>query len=157
LIRQLFPKSPIKYMPPTKHVHGNIFRTHVIDAMFNLSSVVTCQSIHLLGMLSEGIHTPLTGDRYLSLECAEYVRKAARDLGSEIEFKKNGIIQKRAAEVLAIALEMLKKIEKIGLVKAIEKGYFADIKRPANGGKGADGVVERSKQYVNPFEQHWMS
>ncbi|GAH96449.1 unnamed protein product, partial [marine sediment metagenome] len=82
---------------------------------------------------------------------------AARDLGGEIEFKENGIIQKRAREVLDRALEMLKKIEKTGLVKAIERGYFADIKRPANGGKGADGVVERSKQYVNPFEQHWMS
>lgn len=157
LVRQLFPKSPIKYMPPTKHVHGNIFRTHAIDTMFNLNSVVTGQSIHLLGMLSEGIHTPLIGDRYLSLECAEYVRKAARDLGGEIEFKKNGFIQKRAGEVLATALEMLKKIEKTGLVKAIERGYFADIKRPANGGKGADGVVERSKEYMNPFEQHWMS
>lgn len=157
LVRQLFPKSPIKYMPPTKHVHGNIFRTHAIDTMFNLNSVVTGQSIHLLGMLSEGIHTPLIGDRYLSLECAKYVRKAARDLGGEIEFKKNGFIQKRAGEVLATALEMLKIIEKTGLVKAIERGYFADIKRPANGGKGADGVVERSKEYTNPFEQHWMS
>ena len=157
LIRQLFPKSPIKYMPPTKHVHGNIFRTHTLDAMFNLSSVVTGQSIHLLGMLSEGIHTPHVGDRHLSLECAEYVRKAAADLSGELEFRKKGIIQKRAAEVLAAAMEMLKKIQKIGLVKVIEKGYFADIKRPANGGKGADGVLERSKQYINPFEQHWIS
>jgi len=157
LVRQLFPKSPIKYMPPTKHVHGNIFRTYAIDTMFNLSSVMTGQSIHLLGMLSEGIHTPLIGDRYLSLECAKYVRKAAGDLGGEIEFKENGISQKRARDVLDRALEMLKKIEKTGLVKAIERGCFADIKRPANGGKGADGVVERSKQYMNPFEQHWMS
>ena len=155
LIRQLFPKSPIKYMPPTKHVHGNIFRTHMIDTMFNLSAVVTSQSIHLLGMLSEGVHTPLIGDRHLSLECAEYVRTAARDLGDDIEFKKNGIIHKRAQEVLNKAMEMLKVIKDTGLVQTLERGDFAGIKRPAEGGKGADGIVERSSNYMNSFEQYW--
>src|ERR1700690_1175860 len=34
LIRQIFPKSPIKWMPPTKHKVGDIFFAHVHDAMF---------------------------------------------------------------------------------------------------------------------------
>lgn len=155
LIRELFPKSPIKYMPPTKHVHGNIFRTHAIDAMFNLASVATDQSIHLVGMLTEGIHTPFIHDRFLSLESARYITNAARDLAGEIEFKKNGIIQKRAQKVLDEALKLLEKIEKIGLDKALEKGYFADIKRASRGGKGSDGVVEKVREYVNPFEEEW--
>src|SRR5665213_183868 len=52
LARQIFPHAPLKYMPPTKHMTGNIFKGHLIDAMFNLTSVMTHQSIHLCGMLT---------------------------------------------------------------------------------------------------------
>ena len=55
-IRQIFPEAPLKYMPPTKHMTGDIFMGHVQNAMFNLASVMTGQSIHLLGMLTEAIH-----------------------------------------------------------------------------------------------------
>jgi len=155
LIRELFPRSPIKYMPPTKHVHGNIFRTQSIDTLFNLASVTTGQSIHLVGILTEGIHTPFIQDRFLSLECARYVMNAARDLRGELRFAKNGLIQKRARAVLDKALALLGTIEKQGLIRAIETGRFADIKRPRRGGKGLDGVVEKAPEYVNPFEERW--
>ena len=36
-----------------------------IDAMFNLTSVMTKQTIHLCGMMTEAIHTPFLGDRAL--------------------------------------------------------------------------------------------
>ena len=36
LARQIFPDAPLKYMPPTKHMTGDIFKGHLIDAMFNL-------------------------------------------------------------------------------------------------------------------------
>src|SRR5438876_10516180 len=49
LIRQIFAKHPIKWMPPTKHKVGDIFFAHVHDAMFNLVGVTTNQSIELLG------------------------------------------------------------------------------------------------------------
>ncbi|HET9030969.1 MAG TPA: lysine 5,6-aminomutase subunit alpha, partial [Candidatus Aquilonibacter sp.] len=57
LSRQIFPKAPLKYMPPTKHMTGDIFKGHLMDAMFNLTSVMTKQTIHLCGMLTEAIHT----------------------------------------------------------------------------------------------------
>ena len=65
LARQVFPHAPLKYMPPTKHMTGDIFKGHLIDAMFNLTSVMTKQTIHLCGMLTEAIHTPFLGDRAL--------------------------------------------------------------------------------------------
>ena len=68
LVREVFPDCPIKYMPPTKYMTGNIFRGHVQDALFNVCSAMTGQSIHLLGMLTEAIHTPLMQDRFLSIE-----------------------------------------------------------------------------------------
>ncbi|HEY4605993.1 MAG TPA: lysine 5,6-aminomutase subunit alpha, partial [Blastococcus sp.] len=35
LIRELFPRCPLKYMPPTKHVTGDIFRTQSVGTLFN--------------------------------------------------------------------------------------------------------------------------
>jgi len=65
-----FPQAPLKYMPPTKHMTGDIFKGHLIDALFNLTSVMTGQTIHLCGMLTEAIHTPFLGDRVLAIENA---------------------------------------------------------------------------------------
>jgi len=151
MIRQIFPNSPLKYMPPTKYMTGDIFKGHLQDALFNLASVMTGQGIQLLGMLTEAIHTPFLSDRILSIENAEYVMNNARDLGSEIEFKEGGLIQTRAQTVLDEVVEMLEDINKKGLKNSIADGDFADVKRPINGGKGADGVVKKSKDYYNPF------
>jgi len=81
---------------------------------------------------------------------------AACDLCHEIEFKKGGIIEKRAQMVLDNALRMLAEIARIGLVSAIEEGFFADIKRDREGGKGLEGVIEKSDIYVNPFIEQWV-
>ncbi|MBN1881432.1 MAG: lysine 5,6-aminomutase subunit alpha [Deltaproteobacteria bacterium] len=152
LIREIFPDAPIKYMPPTKHVTGNIFQTHLVDMLFNVCSVMTGQTIHLVGMLTEAIHTPFVGDRYLSIKGARYARSNLKRLGQEIQFVDDGIIQRRAREVLKNAHDMLGEIADIGLLSALERGMFADIKRPPDGGKGKDGVVKKAPDYFNPFE-----
>ena len=151
LVREVFPDCPIKYMPPTKYMTGNIFRGHVQDTLFNTCSAMTGQSIHLLGMLTEAIHTPLMQDRFLSLESAKYVFNTMRDLKDEIVFRPEGFIQRRAREVLSEAVHLLEKIADVGLMQALEEGWFADIKRTAEGGKGLDGVVVRDSDYLNPF------
>jgi len=151
MIREIFPKAPLKYMPPTKFMTGNIFKGQVQDALFNQISIWTGQGIQLLGMLTEAIHTPFMSDRYLSIENAKYIFKNMKSIGDEMEFKEGGIIRRRAAKVLADATELVEKIEKEGLFTALEKGIFADIKRPKNGGKGLAGVVEKGSNYFNPF------
>ena len=35
--------------------------------------------------------------------------------------------------------------------ETLERGIFADIKRPRDGGKGLDGVVSKAPGYFNPF------
>jgi beta-lysine 5,6-aminomutase alpha subunit len=136
---------------------GNIFKGHLMDAMFNLVSVMTGQGIQLLGMLTEAIHTPFMHDRFLSIQNAKYIFNNARHLGDEITFKKDGIVQKRAQTVLAEACKMLEEIKEIGLVAAIERGMFADIKRSRNGGKGRDGVIRKDENYYNPFYEIFMN
>ena len=153
LTRQLFPDAPLKYMPPTKHMTGDIFKGHLIDAMFNLTSVMTHQSIHLCGMLTEAIHTPFLGDRALALENARYVMGTARGLGDELEIKPGGTIERRAREVLTGAVRLLETVAERGLMAAIEDGSFADVKRSRDGGRGYDGVFAKAATYWNPFAE----
>ena len=151
MAREIFPRAPLKYMPPTKFMTGNIFRGHVQDALFNMVTILTGQKIHLLGMMTEAIHTPFMSDRALAIENAQYIFRTMADFGSEIEFREDGIIRSRAAEVLQKAADLLKEIERIGLFATLERGVFADIKRPQDGGKGLEGVVRKADLYFNPF------
>jgi len=151
MAREIFPDAPLKYMPPTKFMTGNIFKGHIQDALFNIIGIWTHQGIQLLGMPTEAIHTPFMSDRYLSIENARYIFGNMRSIGDEVEFKQGGIIQRRAQKVLDDALALLERISAEGLFSALEKGIFADIKRPRNGGKGLDGVCRKGENYTNPF------
>lgn len=151
MARDIFPNAPLKYMPPTKYKTGNIFKGHVQDTLFNAVSIMTNQGLQLLGMLTEAIHTPFLQDRALSIENAKYVFNNMKDMGEEIEFKKDGIIQKRAQTVLAESVNMLKDIKEEGLTNSISQGKFAEVKRTMTSGKGLDGVVKKDDQYFNPF------
>ncbi len=149
MAREIFPNAPLKYMPPTKHINGNIFRAYQQNAMFNMVTTLTNQSIHLLGMMTEAIHTPFMSDRFLAIKNAKMIQKTMKSFASEIEFKDNGLIQKRAQSVLDEAIEILKHIAKDGMFNSLEKGVFAETKRPIDGGKGLDGVFEKDKDYLN--------
>jgi beta-lysine 5,6-aminomutase alpha subunit len=151
LVRQVFPRHPIKWMPPTKFKTGDIFQSHVHDAMFNLVGVMTHQSIELLGMFSEAIQNPMLMDRYLSLKATKYVFNTCKSFGDEIAIKPDGIMAKRAQQVLDEALALLEEVQRDTIWEAIAKGSFADVKRSRTGGKGYAGVFERSKDYANPI------
>ena len=156
MAREIFPNAPLKYMPPTKFMTGNIFRGHVQDALFNMVTILTNQKIHLLGMMTEAIHTPFLSDRFLAIQNAQYIFRTMHDLGSEIVFKEGGIMQNRAADVLHKATDLLGQIEQLGIFETLERGIFADIKRPRDGGKGLDGVVTKAAGYFNPFLEPMM-
>lgn len=152
MAREIFPDAPLKYMPPTKYMTGNIFKGHVQDALFNLIGAWSGQGIQLLGMMTEAMHTPHMGDRYLALENAQYVMNNARALGDEVTYRQGGIIQSRAQEVLGDAIELLQTVRERGMFDVLAGGVFADVKRPMDGGKGSDGVFVRSPDYRNPVE-----
>ena len=151
MLREIFPNAPLKYMPPTKFMTGNIFRGHIQDALFNIIGQWTHQGLQLLGMPTEAIHTPFMSDRYLSIENAKYIFNNMKDIGEEVEFKEGGIIKSRAQKVLHDATHLLETMESEGLFTALEKGIFANVKRPKNGGKGLDGVTLKGEHYFNPF------
>lgn len=150
LTRELFPNCPIKYMPPTRHMDGNLFRTHACDTLFNLITIATGQGIQTAGVPTEGVFTPHLHDRVVGLQCVDYVFNYARDLGEEIQFKPGGIIQTRAREVLRQAHELLQRIADVGMFGAIEDGTFGDVRRRVDGGRGMDGIVATDDGYFNP-------
>ena len=150
LTRELFPNCPVKYMPPTRHMDGNLFRTHACDTLFNLITIATGQGIQTAGVPTEGVFTPHLYDRVVGLECVDYVFNYARDIGDEILFKPGGIIQSRAREVLAQAHDLLERIAEVGMFRAIEDGTFGDVRRRIDEGRGIDGIVATEEGYFNP-------
>ncbi|HPT70724.1 MAG TPA: lysine 5,6-aminomutase subunit alpha [Candidatus Cloacimonadota bacterium] len=151
LTKTIFPEAPVKYMPPTKFASGNIFKTYLMNGMFNFIGQLTGQGVQLLGMLTEAVHTPHLVDRSLAIENANYVFGSIHDLANEINLDENGFINQRANHVLDEATSFLEKVADMGLFEAMAHGEFADIKRTENGGKGLDGVFLKSPDYVNPF------
>jgi beta-lysine 5,6-aminomutase alpha subunit len=150
LTRELFPDCPIKYMPPTRHMDGNLFRTHACDTLFNLITIATGQGIQTAGVPTEGVFTPHLHDRVVGLECVDYVFNYAHDLGEEIHFKPGGIITTRAHEVLRDAHRLLERIAAVGMFGAIEDGTFGDVRRRIDEGRGMEGIVATDERYYNP-------
>jgi beta-lysine 5,6-aminomutase alpha subunit len=153
LVRQIFPRHPIKWMPATKHKSGDIFWSHRVDGLYDLVGVATGQTIELLGMATESIHTPLLQDRFMALKGADYVFTAARHLGDEIQWNPAGRIVARARQVLDEAHRLLLQVAEEGMFSAIARGAFADVKRPETGGRGLAGVIPKAEGYANPILQ----
>ena len=155
LARELFPDAPLKWMPPTKHMTGDVFRGNLLDGFFNLAGVLTGQHILLVGMMTEAVMTPWLSDRDIALQNVRYVLNAAGNLHEDFHPAPGGFIQQRAATVLREAVELLERIardsgEQAALLNAIADGTFGWMKRPATGGKGLDGVARKADDYYNP-------
>ncbi|MDQ2588898.1 lysine 5,6-aminomutase subunit alpha [Saccharothrix yanglingensis] len=153
LARELFPDAPLKWMPPTKHMTGDVFKGYLLDGFFNLAGVLTGQSILLVGMMTEAVVTPFLSDRDLALANVRYVLDAAGGLAEDFRPAPDGLIVKRAHQVLGEAVDLLERIVADGLLDAIADGTFGLMKRPADGGKGADGVVAKADDYLNPASE----
>ena len=110
LARELFPNAPLKWMPPTKHMTGDVFRGYLLDGFFNLVGALTGQGILLVGMMTEAVVTPLLSDRDLALQNVRYVLNAAGSLHEDFRPQPGGFIQNRAHQVLDEAIELLERI-----------------------------------------------
>jgi len=150
LARELFPEAPLKWMPPTKHMTGDVFRGYLLDGFFNLVGAMTGQGILLVGMMTEAVVTPLLSDRDLALQNVRYVLSACGNLAEDFHPPRDGFIATRARQVLTEAVDLMSAIADDGLMNAIADGTFGITKRPADAGKGLAGVVAHAEDYYNP-------
>ena len=150
LARELFPEAPLKWMPPTRHMTGDVFRGYLLDAFFNLVGTLTGQGILLVGMMTEAVVTPWLSDRDLALQNVRYVLNAAGGLHEDFRPQPDGFIVQRGRQVLAESIDLLDEIVDDGLLNAIADGTFGLMKRPADGGRGLEGVAKKAAEYYNP-------
>lgn len=153
LARELFPKAPLKWMPPTRHMTGDVFRGYLLDGFFNLVGAMTGQGILLVGMMTEAVVTPWLSDRDLALQNVRYVLDAAGGLREDFQPAPDGLITNRARQVLGETIDLLDKIADEGLLDAIADGTFGLMRRPADGGRGLEGVARKADDYYNPASE----
>jgi beta-lysine 5,6-aminomutase alpha subunit len=135
MIREIFPKALVQYVPQTKSLSDNIAFS---DAVHTLSYLV-------------GIMTQFNILKLSHLNIAEYLMKSARGLGTEIHWQANGKVIRRARSVLDNTFKFLNGIEKSGLSKTLSQGTYLGIARDGDQGKGGRGVFRKDKQYYNPL------
>ena len=159
LARDLFPNAPLKWMPPTRHMTGDVFRGYLLDGFFNLVGALTGQGILLVGMMTEAVVTPWLSDRDLALQNVRYVMNAAGKLHEDFRPAPDGFIANRARQVLGESIDLLERIVEDhtgthgGLLDAIGDGTFGLMKRPADAGRGLEGVAKKSSAYYNPASE----
>ena len=110
LARELFPKAPLKWMPPTRHMTGDVFRGYLLDGFFNLAGALTGQGILLVGMMTEAVVTPWLSDRDLALQNVRYVMDAAGGLPRTSSRAPTASSPSAPAQVLGEAIDLLERI-----------------------------------------------
>ena len=110
LARELFPDAPLKWMPPTRHMTGDVFRGNLLDGFFNLVGSLTGQGILLVGMMTEAVVTPWLSDRDIALQNVRYVLDATGDLHEDFRPAPDGFIANRARQVLGETVDLLEAI-----------------------------------------------
>ncbi len=81
---------------------------------------------------------------------------AAGNLHEDFHPAPDGFIVGRARQVLGESIDLLEQILRhrsargAGLLDSIADGTFGLMKRPADGGRGLDGVARKSAAYYNP-------
>ncbi|MFL6079281.1 MAG: lysine 5,6-aminomutase subunit alpha [Ornithinibacter sp.] len=153
LARELFPAAPLKWMPPTRHMTGDVFRGNLLDGFFNLVGSLTGQGILLVGMMTEAVVTPWLSDRDIALQNVRYVLEATGDLHEDFRPAPDGFIAQRAKQVLGETVDLLEAIVDDTLLEAIADGTFGLMRRPADAGRGLDGVARKSSVYYNPASE----
>lgn len=161
LARELFPDAPLKWMPPTRHMTGDVFRGYLLDGFFNLVGSLTGQGILLVGMMTEAVVTPWLSDRDLALQNVRYVLDATAGLHEDFHPPPDGFVATRARQVLGESIDLLERIvdtgqgstQGRGLLDAIAAGTFGLMKRPADAGRGLDGVARKAPAYYNPASE----
>jgi len=94
--------------------------------------------------------TPWLSDRDIALQNVRYVLNACGGLHEDFVPARGGFIQNRANHVLGEAIDLLGRIADDKLLNAIADGTFGIMKRPADRGKGLDGVAKQESGYYNP-------
>ena len=104
------------------------------------------------GMVQLSFTLPIPHDKRAEGAAVQLANKMGMDPALLVHAKAmgDGFIQQRAHRVLAESVELLERIVDDTLLDAIADGTFGIMKRPADRGKGLDGVARHADDYYNP-------
>ena len=108
------------------------------------------------GMVQLSFTLPIPHDKRAEGAAVQLANKMGMDPAMLVHAKPmgGGFIQTRAHQVLDEAVTLLERITdepgKAPLLEAIGDGTFGLMKRPADRGKGLDGVAKHADGYYNP-------
>ena len=154
LARELFPDAPLKWMPPTRHMTGDVFRGNLLDGFFNLVGSLTGQGILLVGMMTEAVVTPWLSDRDLALQNVRYVLNATGDLHEDFRPPPDGFIAQPRPPGAGRDHRTARADRRPQRAAGRHRGrHLRADARPADGGRGLDGVAKKSSVYYNPASE----
>ena len=161
LARELFPDAPLKWMPPTRHMTGDIFKGFLLDGFFNL-----------VGRADRPGHPARRHDdrgRRHALDLRPRPRPAERPLRHERRRQPARGLPPRARRLHRQPRPRGPRRERSSccsrsrttsdtagdppLLAAIADGTFGLMKRPADKGRGLEGVARKARDYYNPASE----
>ena len=158
LARELFPKAPLKWMPPTRHMTGDVFRGYLLDAFFNLAGRDDRPG-HPAGRHDDrgGRHAvalrPRPGAAERPLRHGRR-RQPARGLRARARTASSSSAPTRCSPRASTCWSgSWPTSRKTGLLDAIADGTFGLMKRPADAGRGLDGVAEQGARLLQPRDR----
>ena len=156
LARELFPDAPLKWMPPTKHMTGDVFRGNLLDGFFNLVGALTGQGILLVGMMTEAVVTPWLSDRDIALQNVRYVLGARRRTCTRTSCRRRaGSSSDRAHQVLDEAVDLLERIVDARAADRDRRRHLRHHEAPGRPGQGPGRRRARTRpSYYNPATEH---
>lgn len=136
LIRELFPKAPLKYLPPSPDSLPEDLNPRFLQWLYHWVALVTGQEIFQV--------KDVKGDlRQLAM-----MKPLAEGFMDEMEFASNGKLVRRARTFLDDAFHLLQRVERYGFLKSFEEGLFGNASLLSTSDEGS---IHKGDHYYNPL------
>ena len=147
----LFPDAPLKWMPPTKHMTGDVFARIPARRVLQPGGAMTGQSILLVGMMTEGIHTPLLSDRDLALQNVRYVLAGGGPAGRELPAAARRLHRPAApSRCSAEAVDLLRRIGGGRPARRDRRRHLRPDQAPRRRRQGSGRRVRAGRRLLQP-------
>lgn len=151
LLRDVFTRHPLIYMPPTFYKNGQAAVGQMLNAFHQIVGMGANQSVQILGSTVADIRQRSKASLQNTLSQSQFLASAVRSLSDELHYNTNGKLVRRSRTILDNALKSLEKIHDSGLMESLERGLFGYPARHRDAGRGYEGIFQKSRKYFNPF------
>ncbi|MBT9174979.1 MAG: D-ornithine 4,5-aminomutase subunit beta [candidate division WS2 bacterium] len=166
-VRELFSDFRFRAQMNTKYIESCAREATVNHTLNTFISAICGADIQSTITPDEGRNVPWHYNSIHAVNTAKQTLIACDGIRNYLEFKEEGPFREKVRELKERAVLFLEEIKNIGgYFKALEAGFFVDsgyypervgdgIKRPVNGGNGANSIILRENDYLAPVCYHF--